>query len=192
MYIDTSTSLSTSEYKKLPRHVMDFLKSIDTDETILVVTDFGKGNFVHRALFSELSEFLLMETHHMKIRVGGNSYRFASQPMKRARGILRVCPFRRKCGQTLRVRRIHDRSCLGLIPSISAISSSGVAMSDGKNENGSSIPLRERFKICNTSSEEISLDLDEPISLYDCRTLRRNLSQIKSLRRKFIRWLSLR
>ena len=58
---------------------MDFLKSIDTDETILVVTDFGKGNFSHRALFSELSEFLLVETHHMRVRVGGNSYRFASE-----------------------------------------------------------------------------------------------------------------
>lgn len=79
MPIDSSTVSSTNEYKKLPRHVMDFLKSIDTDETILVVTDFGKGNFGHGALFSELSEFLLMETHHMKIRVGGNSYRFASR-----------------------------------------------------------------------------------------------------------------
>lgn len=78
MYIDTSTSLSTSEYKKLPRHVMDFLKSIDKDETILVVMDYGKGNFSHGVLFSELSDFLLTETHHMKIRVGGNSYRFAS------------------------------------------------------------------------------------------------------------------
>ena len=66
------------EYKKLPRHVMDFLKSIDKDETILVVMDYGKGNFSHGALFSELSDFLLTETHHMKIRVGGNSYRFAS------------------------------------------------------------------------------------------------------------------
>lgn len=65
-------------------------------------------------------------------------------------------------------------------------------MSDGMNENGSSIPLRERFKMRKTSSEEISPDLDEPISLYDCRTLRRNLSQIKSLRRKFILRLSLR
>ena len=79
MYIDTSTSLSTSEYKKLPRHVMDFLKSIDKDETILVVMDYGKGNFCHRVLFSELSDFLLTETHHMKIRIGVNSYRFASR-----------------------------------------------------------------------------------------------------------------
>ena len=58
---------------------MDFLKSIDTDETILVVTDFGKGNFYYGALFSELSEFLLAETHHMKVRVGGNSFRFAEE-----------------------------------------------------------------------------------------------------------------
>ena len=79
MPIDSSTDSSTNEYTTLPRHVMDFLKSIDTDETILVVTDFGKGNFSHRALFSELSEFLLVETHHMRVRVGGNSYRFASE-----------------------------------------------------------------------------------------------------------------
>ena len=79
MPIDTLTASSTNEYTTLPRHVMDFLKSIDTDETILVVTDFGKGNFSHRALFSELSEFLLVETHHMRVRVGGNSYRFASE-----------------------------------------------------------------------------------------------------------------
>lgn len=79
MPIDSSTDSSTNEYTTLPRHVMDFLKSIDTDETILVVTDFGKGNFSHGALFSELSEFLLMETHHMKVRVGGNSYRFAGE-----------------------------------------------------------------------------------------------------------------
>lgn len=79
MPIDSSTDSSTNEYTTLPRHVMDFLKSIDTDETILVVTDFGKGNFNHGALFSELSEFLLMETHHMKVRVGGNSYRFAGE-----------------------------------------------------------------------------------------------------------------
>jgi len=77
--IDSSTVSSTNEYKKLPRHVMDFLKSIDKDETILVVTDFGKGNFSHRVLFSELSDFLLTETHRMKIRVGGNSYRFAGE-----------------------------------------------------------------------------------------------------------------
>ena len=57
---------------------MDFLKSIDKDETTLVVMDYGKGNFSHGALFSELSDFLLTETHHMTIRVGGNSYRFAS------------------------------------------------------------------------------------------------------------------
>ena len=79
MPIDSSTDSSTNEYTTLPRHVMDFLKSIDTDETILVVTDFGKGNFSHRVLFSELSDFLLTETHHMKVRVGGNSYRFASR-----------------------------------------------------------------------------------------------------------------
>ena len=79
MPIDTLTASSTNEYTTLPRHVMDFLKSIDTDETILVVTDFGKGNFSHRALFSELSEFLMVETHHMRVRVGGNSYRFASE-----------------------------------------------------------------------------------------------------------------
>ena len=77
--IDTSTDSSTIEYKKLPRHVMDFLKSIDQDETTLVVMDYGKGNFSHRALFSELSEFLVTETHRMKIRVGGNSCRFASR-----------------------------------------------------------------------------------------------------------------
>ena len=41
MPIDTLTASSTNEYTTLPRHVMDFLKSIDTDETILVVTDFG-------------------------------------------------------------------------------------------------------------------------------------------------------
>ena len=79
MPIDSSIDSPTSEYKKLPRHVMDFLKSIDMDETILVVMDYGKGNFSHGALFSELSDFLLTETHHMKIRVGGNSYRFASE-----------------------------------------------------------------------------------------------------------------
>ena len=72
------TNTSQLEYKKLPRHVMDFLKSIDKDETTLVVMDFGKGNFINRGLFLELSDFLLTETHHMKIRVGGNSYRFAS------------------------------------------------------------------------------------------------------------------
>lgn len=77
--IDSSTVSSTNEYKTLPRHVMDFIKSIDNDGTILVVTDFGKGNFSHGALFSELSEFLLTETHHMKVRVGGNSYRFAGE-----------------------------------------------------------------------------------------------------------------
>ena len=77
--IDSLTVSSTSEYKKLPRHVMDFIKSIDKDGTILVVTDFGKGNFSHGALFSELSDFLLTETHRMKIRVGGNSYCFASR-----------------------------------------------------------------------------------------------------------------
>lgn len=79
MPIDSSTVSSTNEYKTLPRHVMDFIKSIDNDGTILVVTDFGKGNFSHGALFSELSEFLLTETHHMKVRVGGNSYRFAGE-----------------------------------------------------------------------------------------------------------------
>ena len=78
MPIDSSIDSLTSEYKKLPRHVMDFLKSIDKDETTLVVMDYGKGNFSHGALFSELSDFLLTETHHMTIRVGGNSYRFAS------------------------------------------------------------------------------------------------------------------
>ena len=77
MPIDSSTTSSTNGYKELSRHVMDFLKSIDTEETILVVTDFGKGNFTCGALFSELSEFLLAETHHMKVRVGGNSFRFA-------------------------------------------------------------------------------------------------------------------
>ena len=77
MPIDSSTTSSTNGYKELPRHVMDFLKSIDTDETILVVTDFGKRNFYYRTLFSELSEFLLAETRHMKVRVGGNSFRYA-------------------------------------------------------------------------------------------------------------------
>ena len=78
MPIDSSTDSSTNEYTTLPRHVMDFLKSIDKDETTLVVMDYGKGNFSHRALFSELSEFLVTETHRMKIRVGGNFCRFAS------------------------------------------------------------------------------------------------------------------
>lgn len=79
MPIDSSTDSSTNEYTTLPRHVMDFLKSIDKDETTLVIMDYGKGNFSHRALFAELSDFLLTETHHMRIRVGGNSYRFASE-----------------------------------------------------------------------------------------------------------------
>jgi hypothetical protein len=64
-------------YKNLPQHVMDFLKSIDRDSTILVISDRDKGNFLHWKTFLALQEFLLMETHHMRIRVGGNSYRLA-------------------------------------------------------------------------------------------------------------------
>lgn len=77
MPIDTSTVSYPQTYKSLPRHVMDFLKTIDKDETILVVSDYGKGTYRCESLFSELCEFLLTETHHMKVRVGGNSYRFA-------------------------------------------------------------------------------------------------------------------
>ena len=64
-------------YEFLPRHVMDFLKSIDTDETTLVVSDCDKLIYRHKDVFMDLREFLLMETHHMRVRVGGNSHRFA-------------------------------------------------------------------------------------------------------------------
>ena len=79
MPVDTSAVSFRHEYKDLPCHAMDFLKSIDKDETVLVVMDCGKGNFGCGALFSELSDFLLTETHRMTIRVGGNSYRFAGE-----------------------------------------------------------------------------------------------------------------
>ena len=68
-------------YESLPRHVMDFLKSIDKDDTILVVSDCDKGIYMHENIFSELREFLFSETHHMTVRVGGNSFRFAERLM---------------------------------------------------------------------------------------------------------------
>lgn len=72
-----SADSSPGAYASLPRHVMDFLKSIDKDDTILVVSDCDKGIYNYRKIFSELCEFLFAETHHMTVRVGGNSYRFA-------------------------------------------------------------------------------------------------------------------
>lgn len=63
-------------YKNLPRHVMEFLKSIDKDSAILILTDLGNGNH-HLKTYLALQEFLLLETHHMRIRIGGNSYRLA-------------------------------------------------------------------------------------------------------------------
>ncbi len=68
-------------YESLPRHVMDFLKSIDKDDTILVISDCDKGIYMHENIFSELREFLFSETHHMTVRVGGNSFRFAERFM---------------------------------------------------------------------------------------------------------------
>jgi len=70
-------SMSQEKYPVLPCHVMDYLKSIDKQGTILVVSDCDKWNYDHWNVFSDLIKFLLAETHSMTVRVGGNSYRLA-------------------------------------------------------------------------------------------------------------------
>ena len=71
----------TKEFRSLPQHVMDFLKSIDKDDTILVISDCDKMIYNYLNVFDELSKFLFAETHHMTVRVGGNSFRFAKALM---------------------------------------------------------------------------------------------------------------
>ena len=71
----------TKEFRSLPQHVMDFLKSIDKDDTILVISDCDKMIYNYLNVFDELSKFLFAETHHITVRVGGNSFRFAKALM---------------------------------------------------------------------------------------------------------------
>ena len=51
----------------------EFIRSIDKPETVLVLFDAGKGNeFVDFAL-KPITEYLMYNTQHMTIRVGGNA-----------------------------------------------------------------------------------------------------------------------
>ena len=68
--------------ESLPSHVMDFLRAVDKDDTILVVSDCDKGIYSYEDTFHELCEFLLTGTHRMTVRVGGNSFRFAGMLME--------------------------------------------------------------------------------------------------------------
>ena len=75
---------------ELQQRVKDYISSIDTSDTILMITDAAKGNYLSdlTEYLPLLVDYLLLQTRNMTIRVGGESFRLAEMFLVRGENML--------------------------------------------------------------------------------------------------------
>lgn len=75
---------------ELQQRVIDYINSIDTSDTILMITDAAKGNYLSdlTEYLPLLVDYLLLQTRNMTIRVGGESFRLAEMFLDRGENML--------------------------------------------------------------------------------------------------------